>query len=203
MVEILDERGVYSLTSGNGPLPDWQLPRLRENMFFDGWEGIFRTIIVGVLAYIALIFLLRISGKRTLSKMNAFDLVVTVALGSTLATILLSQDVPLAEGVVALGILIFLQFIITWTSVRSDFVRRMVKSQPTLIYHRGEFLEDQLHKHRLPHQEVYSAVRSAGYISMENVMAIVLETDGTLTVLPYSDQPATALKNIENYSVDS
>jgi hypothetical protein len=58
------------------------------------------------LAYGVLIFFLRVSGKRMLSKMSAFDLVVTIALGSTLATILLSKDVTLAEGIAALGLLI-------------------------------------------------------------------------------------------------
>ena len=58
-------------------------------MLFKGWEILGQTVIVGVLAYVALISLLRISGKRTLSTMNAFDLIVTVALGSTFATILL------------------------------------------------------------------------------------------------------------------
>lgn len=72
------------------------------DMIFQNWGGIGRTLLVGVLAYVALILLLRLSGKRTLAKLNAFDLVVTVAIGSTLATILLSESVALAEGVVAL-----------------------------------------------------------------------------------------------------
>lgn len=53
---------------------------------------------VGVLADISLVLLLRLSGRQMLSKMNAFDLVVTVALGSTFATILLNRDVSRAEG---------------------------------------------------------------------------------------------------------
>ncbi|KFC49981.1 membrane protein, partial [Halomonas sp. SUBG004] len=81
--------------------------------FFSSWESLGRTLIVGVLAYAVLIVFLRLSGNRTLSKMNAFDLIVTVALGSTLATVLLSKDVALAEGALALGLLISLQFIIT------------------------------------------------------------------------------------------
>ncbi len=54
-------------------------------MFFSGFDGIWRTVIVGLCAYACLIIVLRVTGKRALSKMNAFDLVVTVALGSTLA----------------------------------------------------------------------------------------------------------------------
>lgn len=64
-------------------------------MFFNAWSDIGRVLVVGGLAYAGLVLLLRLTGKRTLSKMNAFDLVVTVALGSTLATILLSKDVAL------------------------------------------------------------------------------------------------------------
>jgi len=79
----------------------------------------------GVLAYVALVVFLRVSGKRTLSKMNAFDLVVTVALGSTLATVLLSKDVALAEGVLAFALLISLQFVVTWSSVRARWVRQL------------------------------------------------------------------------------
>ena len=58
----------------------------KENIFFDNWESIGRTFSVGLLAYFSLIAMLRISGKRTLSQMKEFDFIVTVALGSTLAT---------------------------------------------------------------------------------------------------------------------
>lgn len=74
-------------------------------MLFDGWYGLLRVLVVGVSAYVRLVALLRLTGKRTLSKMNAFDLIVTVALGSTLATVLLSGDVALAEGMLALALL--------------------------------------------------------------------------------------------------
>jgi uncharacterized membrane protein YcaP (DUF421 family) len=89
-------------------------------MLFQSWTGLGRVLLVGTLAYAALVLLLRISGKRTLSKLNAFDLVVTVALGSTLATVLLSKSVALAEGVLALCLLVSLQYAIAWLSVRSS-----------------------------------------------------------------------------------
>ena len=83
------------------------------------------------------LLLLRVSGKRTLTRMNAFDLVVTVALGSTLATVLLIKSVALAEGLTAFMLLIFLQFVLTWLSVRSRAVSRLVKSEPTLLVYQG------------------------------------------------------------------
>ena len=70
-----------------------------QNIFFDSWESMVRTVVITILAYVVLVFLLRSSGKRTLSKMNAFDFIVTVALGSTLATVMLNKNVALADGV--------------------------------------------------------------------------------------------------------
>lgn len=64
---------------------------MSESMLFHGWESLLRIIIVGSAAYAFLVVVLRVSGKRTLSKMNAFDLVITVALGSTLATVLMDR----------------------------------------------------------------------------------------------------------------
>jgi uncharacterized membrane protein YcaP (DUF421 family) len=105
----------------------------------NGFEPIVRTAVAGVLAYVALVLLLRISGKRTLSKMNAFDFVVTVALGSTLATVLLSRSASLSQGIAAFLVLALIQFVVTWYSVRWPAVRRLVRSEPSLLYHGGGF----------------------------------------------------------------
>lgn len=152
-------------------------------MFFNSWYGLLRIVIVGILAYTALVLLLRISGKRTLSKMNAFDLVVTVALGSTLATILLSQDVALLDGIAALITLIALQYLLAWLSVRSVTVSRLIKAEPALLFYQGSFLQERMKKERVTREEVLSAIRAQGIASLQSVLAVVLETDGSFTVL--------------------
>ena len=166
-------------------------------VWFSDWATIGRTIAVGTAAYVALVALLRVSGNRTLSKMNAFDFVVTVALGSTLATVLLSRDVALAEGVVALALLIGLQFAITWLSVRSDRVRRMVKAEPVLVAHRGAVLADASRRARVTRAEVDAAVRAAGLASLADVEAVVLETEGSLSVIEARDGDPTAARDVE------
>ena len=88
------------------------------DFIFDGWSGLGRVALSAALAYLALVVFLRFSGKRTLTKLNAFDLVVTIALGSVLASVITSRSVPLAEGVFALFLLIFFQFLVTWAAVR-------------------------------------------------------------------------------------
>jgi uncharacterized membrane protein YcaP (DUF421 family) len=152
-------------------------------LFFDDWSTLGRTLIVGMLAYVALVAILRVSGKRTLTKFNAFDLIVTVALGSTLATILLNKEVTLAEGILALSLLIFLQYFITWLSVRSPWFQHLVKAEPTLIAHEGRFLDDALRRERVTREEVEAALRSSGMTEISQAATVILETDGSISVI--------------------
>ena len=162
-------------------------------------EGAIRTVVVGVLAYLALVVVLRVSGKRTLSKMNAFDLVVTVALGSTLATILLSRDVPLLEGILAFVVLVVMQFAITATSIRSTTVARLAKSEPRALLYRGEVLHDALRDERVLETELRAALRSAGFGRYEEVDLVVLETDGSFSAvasLPSDERQSQILRGM-------
>ncbi|MEZ4599759.1 MAG: DUF421 domain-containing protein [Syntrophotaleaceae bacterium] len=160
-----------------------------EHLFFDSWSVLLRTMAIGVLAYASLIFFLRVTGKRTLSKMNAFDFVVTVAFGSTLATILLSKDVALAQGALALALLVGLQYVITWSSVRIGWFRRLVTGEPSLLFFAGEYLIKSMRNARVTRDEIRAAVRSAGFASLAEVEAVVMETDGSFSVIRRSENP--------------
>ncbi len=167
-------------------------------MFFDNWAGLARVLVLAPLAYAALVVMLRVSGKRTLTKLNAFDLVITVALGSTLATILLSESVALAEGLLALALLIGMQFAITWASVRSESIQAWIKARPTLVMHRGRFLDDVLRAERVTREELLHVLRSGGVTDPANVASVVLETDGSFTVLEAGAEAPT-LRGVEGY----
>ncbi|MFF9691078.1 DUF421 domain-containing protein [Streptomyces sp. NPDC014623] len=155
-------------------------------MFFDSWYDMLRVAVVTVCAYAALIVVVRLSGKRTLAKMNAFDLVVTVALGSTLATILLNRSVSLAEGILGLALLVVLQFVNAKTAVHFRGFRRLIKAEPTLLLCDGRMLTDEMARQRVTESEVRQAVRSQGIGALEDVTAVVLETDGSFSVLSRS-----------------
>lgn len=175
-----------------------------EDALFNGWSALLRTALIGIAAYASLLAILRVSGKRTLSKMNAFDLVVTVALGSTLATILLNRNVSLAQGVVALALLVSLQFAITWTSVRLPWIRRLVTGEPRLLLLRGRCLPKALRRARVAEEEIRAAVRAAGLARLEDAQAVVLETDGSMSVVQgNADANASALAGIEEPPVKS
>lgn len=155
--------------------------------FFDNWESLIRTFIITVLAYAFLILALRSSGKRTLSKMNAFDLVVTIALGSVLATVILNKNVPLADGMLAFSLLILLQFIISYLSVRSDQISNLVKSSPALLVYKGNYIRGTMRRERINEDEILAVLRENGLSSLEEAGAVVLETDGSLSVVKEAD----------------
>lgn len=161
-----------------------------DGMFFDNSQTLLRMLIVGVLAYGSLITCLRLSGTRTLSKMNAFDFVVTIALGSTLATVLLNRQIALAEGVLAFALLIGLQFLVTWAGVRTRWVRRLVTGEPRMLAYRGVLLPQALRRARVNEDDIRSAVRSAGLRSLDEAEAVVLETDGSFSVVRRGASPA-------------
>jgi uncharacterized membrane protein YcaP (DUF421 family) len=167
------------------------------DMFFNGWGTLLRTLIIGGIAYVALVVMLRLSGKRTLGKMNSFDLIVTVALGSTLATVLLTKEVALAEGTLALALLILLQLAITWLSVRTKLIRNLARAEPSLLFSQGEFLRDVMKGARVTESEVLQAIRSSGSLALGDIAAVVLETDGSFSVVNASDsQGKTSLDNV-------
>lgn len=152
-------------------------------MFFSSWQDLLRILVVGVLAYTALVLLLRVSGNRTLSKLNAFDLIVTVALGSTLASMLLSKDAALADGVLAFAILIGLQFVATFISARSERFNKLLKADPVLLVRNGELLERAMRQARVVDEELRAVLRGAGISDVRDASAVILESDGSFSII--------------------
>jgi uncharacterized membrane protein YcaP (DUF421 family) len=165
-------------------------------MFYDSLDGLLRVILTSILAYGWLVLTLRFAGKRSLSKLNAFDLVVTVALGSTLATVLLSKDVALLEGALAFCMLALLQWLVSRLSVSSGRFSKLVRSQPRLLVENGNYREDALADERVTADEVDAAIRNAGVGRVEDVAAVVLETDGSMSVIRRGGEELSALRSV-------
>ena len=168
-------------------------------MFFNSWDNLIHVAVVSALVYIGLVTFLRFSGKRTLSSMNAFDFIVTVAFGSTLASTILPSTVTLAGGLLALGMLIVLQFIVAWIEIRSPLFHKIVTSHPSILFFQGEFMEDVMRQERVEHGEILAVIRRNGILDLDAVEAVVLETDGSFSVLAQSEKPVTrsSLKNLK------
>lgn len=171
------------------------------DIFIGSGPKIARTAILGVLAYVSLLLVLRASGKRTLSKLNAFDFVVTIALGSCLATIILSKDTSLLQGATAFAVLTAMQFVVAWLSARYPRVGQMVRAKPTLLAYRGELQHAALKSERVAVDELYAALRNSGLQRMDQADAIVLESDGSLSVLHGEARELTALRGVQTGAV--
>ena len=156
---------------------------MSPDALFDGWSGILRILVITPAAYLALVVVLRVSGKRTLAKLNAFDFVVTIAIGSTLASIITSKNLALVEGLAALGLLVALQFVVATLSVRSARANRLFKAEPALLLRDGELLFETMRRERITRDDIESAVRDAGSRSLRDAQAVFLETDGSLSVM--------------------
>ncbi len=130
--------------------------------------------------------------------MNAFDFIVTIALGSTLATVLLSKDVALADGLLAFALLIFLQFAITWLSVRSQAFSNLIKAEPRMLLYQGNFLKEAMRKERVTEEEILAALREKGISDAKGVEAVVLETEGNLSVIQKASNPSqSTMQNVK------
>lgn len=170
----------------------------RVTMWFDGWPDIARVALSTLAIYAAVIVILRLAGKRSLAKLNIFDLVVTVALGSTLASIMLVKDLSITEGVTAFVSLAGLQWVVSFASLRVHWFKRLIRSDARLLLVDGKFLEEAMARERITQDEVEAAIRKDGHGRIEEVTAVVLESDGTLSVIVEGEAAdCTALRSIQ------
>ena len=158
-------------------------------LFFDGWYNIGRASVLALIGFVALIAILRISGKRTLSKLNVFDFVFVVAVGSLFAASIVEKDATLLEGLAAVTTLIVFQAVLAELAARSDPFERLINGEPALLFSRGRFLRRTMKKERITEEEVRAAIRQQGVTRIEDVEAVVLENDGTLTVAWTTKKP--------------
>lgn len=166
-----------------GDPPVLTLGRDVTNFWFAGWMPIGRILVVGTLAYVALVVLIRVSGKRSLAQFTALDFVITVALGASFGRVLTARSVPIAEAVTAFALLVTLQVVVAKLTVNSPRFARFTTASPTLLYLDGQILSENLRRERVTDDELLGAVRKHGHGGLDDVAAIVMENDGSLTVI--------------------
>jgi uncharacterized membrane protein YcaP (DUF421 family) len=172
-------------------------------MWFSSWTEVARVAAFTVIGYASVLTLVRLAGKRTIAKKNTSDFIITVAIGSSVATMILSETTSLAEGVAALATLVLLQFVVVLLSTRWDTPRRAIEGKATLLVYDGRLLADRMRHEEVNASEVYQSIRNAGIGRLEDVLAVVLEVDGTFSVIAHGQEPATALDDVEGTPVRS
>jgi uncharacterized membrane protein YcaP (DUF421 family) len=159
---------------------------------WNGIQPIIRIVVVGVTAYLAIVLILRVSGKRTLASMSAFDFVIAVAVGAVFGRTLTTKDLSISEALTAFVLLAVLQFIFAYFEGKSKIFKNIFNTSPTLLFYDGEFIQKNLHKERLDKSKVISAARKKGFGSMDDVAAVILEIDATLSVIGKSKESGSS-----------
>lgn len=150
-------------------------------------------IISAIVTYISVILLTRIFGKRSFSKMSSFDFACTIAIGSIIASTLLSSSVSLIEGIVGLTIIYVSQFCIAYLR-RFEIFKNIVDNEPILLMDGNEILWDNLKKVLVTEDDLRAKLREANVIELSEVKAVIFETTGDIAVLHNSDNSKTVDK---------
>lgn len=137
--------------------------------------------------YFAIIIFTRIFGKRSFSKMSSFDFAMTVAIGSIIATTVLTSSVTLINGVIALFI-VYLAQITAALCRRHEWFRNLIDNTPLLLMDGEKILEHNLKKARVAKSDLRSKLREANVIELSEVKAVVFETTGDISVLHTSNE---------------
>lgn len=161
-----------------------------EKLFFDHQDNLVRIAISAPAIYFLVILYIRLVGKRATSQMNSFDWIVTVAMGSLVASTIIKEDISIVEGAFAIFMLLCLQFLLTKALVHSPCLRRVVRSTPQLLVYDGQYLYDNMSAERVVKNEILSAIRNRGIQNIREVHAVVLETDATFSIIERAENNA-------------
>ena len=151
---------------------------------WSNWERVAEISANALLFYILIIVMVRVVGKRTTSEFNNFDWIINVAVGSLAASGILLRNVASVDAIAAIVVLAACQFVTTKLVMRSDDVANVVKAEPTLLTHKGEYLRDAMARTRISEEEIKTALRAAGITANADANWVVLETNGTMSVIP-------------------
>lgn len=154
-----------------------------DMLFFDNIDKLVRIVITAVMVYVLIVLVTKISGKRSTSQLNNFDWIVTVMIGSLGASIILLEEIPFVEGGSAIVVLYVLQFLVTKYASISPPFSSVILSEPRIVFYQGQYLSEAMRAERLTQQELESAMRAEGIRNLNEIEAIVFESDATLTII--------------------
>lgn len=149
------------------------------NMAVPWWELILR----GVVVYVFLLALLRITGKRQVGQLAPFDLVLLLVLANAVQNSMNAGDNSLIGGLITAATLIGLNFLVSFVTHRSKTLEAVIEGRPQILIHNGMLVEDVMAKAQLTHHELNAALRRAGASSVAEVHSAVLENNGAISVV--------------------
>ena len=139
-----------------------------------------RTIIL----YILVVIIMRLMGKRQIGELQPFEFTIALLIADLAAVPMGDIGTPLFYGVIPIITLLVLQILLSYCTMKSPFVRRIVCGKPSIMVHKGAICEKTLKSQRYNLNDLLEQLRSAGYFDVADVEYAILETGGMLTVIP-------------------
>lgn len=133
--------------------------------------------------FVFLVVVTRVLGKRELSEMTPFDIVLLVIMGDLVQQAITSDDRSLTSAFLAIGTIAVWILAMSYATFRSKTFRRIVEGQPSIVVRDGTILSDVLHVERVPVDEVMEAARSKGIEDVSQVKLGILEADGSFSFI--------------------
>ena len=152
----------------------------------------FILIIRTVILYIYLIFIMRVMGKRQLGQLEPVDFVVALMI-SELATLPMGDNrIPLIYAIVPITTLVFLQVMTSFLELKSEHIRSILNGQPSILIKDGLVNVEELKQLRYNLDDLLAELRQNGYFNLQEIHYAILETDGSLSIVPYTSyEPPT------------
>ena len=146
------------------------------------------VLISGLSIYMVLLLFTRLSGLRSFAKMSSFDFAITVALGTVIASTLLTRDPPLLQGLAGLAVLYGIQYAVSKARRHTEWAKLIVDNRPLLVMAGAEVISEHLDRVRMTEEDLKSKLRMAGVTHPDQVLAVVFETTGDVSVMKVSDE---------------
>ena len=141
-----------------------------------------------IVLYIAVLISMRIMGKGEIAEMNCFDLVITLLIAEVASLPMENNDIPMINGIAALTGLVAMQTIISFLSLK---FRIVLSGKPSILINKGEIDYKELKKERVSINELLEQLRIQGYFNIKYIQYAILETDGSLSIVPTSNYNST------------
>jgi uncharacterized membrane protein YcaP (DUF421 family) len=141
-----------------------------------------------VLVYLAVFLALRVAGKRELGQMTVFDLVLILLIANAVQNAMVGPDTSLQGGLAAAVVLVVVNVMFGLARIRSPLLDRLFQGHPTVLVENGQVMWSHLRRQGLDEEDLDMAIREHGIDSLKSVQMAVLETDGSISIVPMSSQ---------------
>ena|SRR5579871_1368686 len=149
------------------------------HLSFPTWQFLLR----GFLVYIAVLFLLRLGGKRQIGQMGTGEFVAILLISNAVQNAMNGGDNSITGGLLLAFVIILSSILIDYLTFKSKRWEAWIQGRPRLLIHQGTVIHQNLEKELLNLQELKTILRRQGIYNLEDVQEAVLESNGSVSVI--------------------